>query len=80
VDPSWMDDLRWQPPLAPHRDSCFHSFNFTVNFWVPFTACGDDKPSLGVVPVSFQTGRDFSGYDGMRWTPIVRQPEPSSKV
>ena len=64
VDPSWMDDPKWQSPLAPHMDSFFHSFNFTVNFWIPFNACGDDKPSLAVVPVSFQTARDFAGYDG----------------
>jgi hypothetical protein len=64
IVPSGIDDPRWQPPLAPHMDAFFHSFDFTVNFWVPFNACGDDKPSLGVVPVSFQTAGDFAGYDG----------------
>jgi hypothetical protein len=54
----------WMPPLAPHIDAFFHDFEFTVNFWIPFQSCGEDRPSLGVVRARFGDVVTFSGYDG----------------
>ena len=51
-------------PLGPHLDAFFHSFAFTVNFWVPFRDCGVEAPSLGVVRAPFRDILSFSGYDG----------------
>ena len=51
-------------PLGPHLDAFFHSFAFTVNFWVPFRDCGVEAPSLGVVCAPFRDIVSFSGYDG----------------
>jgi hypothetical protein len=54
----------WQAPLGPHLDAFFHSFIFTVNFWVPFQDCGIDAPSLGVVRATFDEMVAYTGYDG----------------
>ena len=55
---------QWQAPLGPHLDAFFHPFAFTVNFWVPFRACGLDAPSLGVVRMPFADAAVRAGYDG----------------
>lgn len=55
----------WQAPLGPHLDSFFHSFNFTVNFWIPFRDCGLDAPSLAVVRSSFDDILNYSGFDSV---------------
>jgi hypothetical protein len=55
---------QWQAPLGPHLDAFFHPFSFTVNFWVPFRACGVDAPSLGVVRAPFAEAAARAGYDG----------------
>jgi len=55
---------QWMEPLGPHLDAFFHSFAFTVNFWVPFRDCGVEAPSLGVVCAPFRDILSFSGYDG----------------
>jgi hypothetical protein len=57
-------DGQWQAPLGPHLDAFFHPFAFTVNFWVPFRACGVDAPSLGVVRAPFAEAAVRAGYDG----------------
>jgi hypothetical protein len=57
-------DGQWQAPLGPHLDAFFHPFAFTVNFWVPFRACGVDAPSLGVVRAPFAEAAARAGYDG----------------
>jgi hypothetical protein len=53
----------WHRPLAPHIDAFFHAPEFTVNFWLPFQACGQDAPSLGVVAAPFGEVLDFVGFD-----------------
>jgi hypothetical protein len=53
-----------QQPLAPHLDAFFHRFEWTVNFWIPFRACGRDAPSLGVVRAPVAEAQAFAGYDG----------------
>lgn len=55
---------QWQAPLGPHLDAFFHPFAFTVNFWMPFRACGVDAPSLGVVRAPFAEAAARAGYDG----------------
>ena len=52
------------PPLGPHTDSCFHSFEFTVNFWIPFRPCGIETSSLGVVCADFDEVMEFVGFTG----------------
>jgi hypothetical protein len=54
----------FQPPLEPHLDSFFHSFKFTINFWIPFRQCGLDAPSLGVVCAPAAEVVAFADYDG----------------
>jgi hypothetical protein len=54
----------WMPPLGPHLDAFYHELSFTVNFWVPFMACGADAPSLGVVRLDPVNAAAYSGYDG----------------
>lgn len=56
----------YQQPLAPHLDAFFHSFEWTINFWVPFRACGRDAPSLGVVRAPVAEAKAFAVYDGQR--------------
>lgn len=63
VDSS-ADGGGWMPPLGTHVDACFHGFQFIVNFWVPFQACGIDTPSLGVACADFDEVIEFSGYTG----------------
>jgi len=58
-------DKDWQPPLALHVDSQFHTFRFTVNFWVPFDDCGVDAPSLQLVPLNARETKRYSGFT--RW-------------
>ena len=55
---------QWQTPLGPHLDVLFHDWRFTVNFWIPFEACGADRPSLGVVCAPFADVLSFCGYNG----------------
>jgi hypothetical protein len=55
-----------QRPLEPHLDAFFHSFYWTINFWIPFRACGRDAPSLGVVRAPTAETQAFTGYDGRR--------------
>jgi hypothetical protein len=52
----------WQEPLELHLDSYFHQFWFTVNFWVPFDACGVDAPCLQVLPLNYRDTRRYSGF------------------
>jgi hypothetical protein len=56
----------YQQPLSPHLDAFFHRFEWTINFWIPFRACGRDAPSLGVVRAPVDEARAFTGYDGKR--------------
>ena len=56
----------YQQPLAPHLDAFFHRFAWTVNFWIPFRACGRDAPSLGVVRAPIDEARAYTGYDGKK--------------
>ena len=42
----------------------FHDPRFTVNFWLPLQACGDDLPSLGVICAPFADILSFCGYNG----------------
>jgi Phytanoyl-CoA dioxygenase (PhyH) len=52
----------WQPPLALHVDSFFHEFWFTVNFWVPFDACGVEAPGLQLLPIDYRQTRRYAGF------------------
>jgi hypothetical protein len=54
----------WQKPLDLHLDCQFHSFNFTVNFWMPFENCGVDAPSVQFIPIDYQSTRRYSGFNG----------------
>jgi len=56
----------YQQPLPPHLDAFFHRFDWTLNFWVPFRACGWDAPSLGVVRAPVEEAQAYTGYDGRR--------------
>lgn len=56
----------YQQPLPPHLDAFFHTFDWTINLWVPFRACGRDAPSLGVVRAPIMEARAYAGYDGKR--------------
>jgi hypothetical protein len=53
----------WLPPLGPHLDAFIHAPQFTVNFWVPFQACGVDAPGIGVVTAPFAEILSFTGYE-----------------
>ncbi len=59
-----LGQSRWQLPLCYHIDALFHRFLFTVNFWIPFNACGVASPNLAVVPAAFDEVVQFVGYDG----------------
>jgi hypothetical protein len=52
----------WLPPLAPHLDAFVNELEFTVNFWIPFQACGIDAPSLAVVLATFEEIVAYTGY------------------
>jgi len=54
----------WQTPLGYHLDAMVHSFEFTINFWIPLRACGVEAPSLAVVPAPFGEIMEFTGFDG----------------
>jgi hypothetical protein len=52
----------WLQPTAPHLDAFANELEFTVNFWVPFQACGIDAPSLAVVLAQFDEIVAYTGY------------------
>jgi hypothetical protein len=52
----------WMLPRAPHLDAFVNELEFTVNFWVPFQACGTDAPSLAVVLAPFHEIVAYTGY------------------
>jgi hypothetical protein len=52
----------WQAPLELHVDSFFHEFWFTVNFWVPFDACGVEAPGLQLLPIDYRSTRRYTGF------------------
>lgn len=52
----------WGLPLAPHLDAFLNSVDFTVNFWIPFQACGIEAPSLGVILAPFEEIVAYTGY------------------
>jgi hypothetical protein len=54
----------WMKPLELHLDTFFHDFNFTINFWAPFDACGVDAPSLQLVPLNYRRTRAYSRFTG----------------
>jgi hypothetical protein len=58
------NDQGWQRPLELHLDSQFHQPQFTTNFWIPFQDCGEDAPSLQLVPLDYLRTRRYSGYTG----------------
>jgi hypothetical protein len=60
-----------QFPLCFHIDAMLHTFAFTVNFWVPFSACGVTAPSLAVIPAPFEEVLEYVGYDGEREGPNI---------
>lgn len=65
-------DTFWQDPLDLHLDAQFHHFQFVVNFWVPFDRCGEDAPSLQLVPLNYRKTRAWSQFIGHQH----RQDEP----
>jgi hypothetical protein len=65
----------WQRPLGLHLDSHFHSFQFTVNFWIPFQECGLEAPGLQLLPLAYPETRRYCGYTGA----IHREGEKSNR-
>jgi hypothetical protein len=55
----------YMPALCPHLDAFYHSFDFTVNFWVPLQPCGDGTtPGLSVYPQSRKRAEQTVGFIG----------------
>lgn len=52
----------WGLPVTPHLDAFVNALEFTINFWIPFQACGIDAPSLAVVLAPFDEIVLYSGY------------------
>lgn len=68
----------WGVPLTPHLDAFVNALEFTVNFWVPFQACGVDAPALAVVLAPFDEIVAYTGY--RNGADVWADPEPLKKL
>jgi hypothetical protein len=68
----------WMLPLAPHLDAFVNDLEFTVNFWVPFQACGVDAPSLAVVLAPFHEMVAYTGFQN--GAEVWVDPQPFKKL
>jgi hypothetical protein len=50
-------------PLTPHVDAMFHQHDtLGVNFWVPLTTAGTDRPGLAVIPMGVEETKSYLDY------------------
>jgi hypothetical protein len=64
----------WGMPLTPHLDAFVNALEFTINFWIPFQACGTDAPSLGVILAPFDEIVAYTGWQN--GAEVWLDPEP----
>ncbi len=50
-------------PLKPHVDAMFHQHDqLGVNFWLPLTTAGADRPGLAIVPLGVEETKNYLEY------------------
>jgi Phytanoyl-CoA dioxygenase (PhyH) len=65
-----IENVYSDQPLTPHVDAMFHQHNsLGVNFWLPLTTAGKDRPGLAVLPMGVEETKAYLQYNPKGYAP-----------